>query len=159
MKRSATRDCFSSRNQPLLLDKLCQHPGARIGMDKCDAPTVRADARRRIDQANARRRQLIQAGPEIRHGVRNMMHSLAALSQITRDRTVLVRWSNELDPARPGAKRRYLDRLFGKHEPFTAGKPKHSVTRKCLIEIGHDNRDMVQHGIDVQRQGRIGIGH
>jgi len=157
--RSATGDCFSSRNQSLLLDKLCQHPGARFGMDKRDAPTVRADARRRIDQANTRRRQLIQAGPEIRHGVRNMMHSLAALGQITRDRTVRVRWSNELDPACPRAKRRYLDRLFGKHEPFTAGKPKQSVTHKCLIEVGHDNRNMMQHGIDVQRQGRIGIGH
>ena len=94
-----------------------------------------------------------RAGPEIRHGVRDMMHSLAALGQVTRDRTVRVHWSNQFDPACPGAKRRYLDRLLGKHEPLAAGKSKRSVTRQCLIEVGHDNRDMVQHRIDRAATG------
>ena len=128
-------------------------------MDESDAPAVRADARRRIDQADARRLQRIQRGSQIRHGVRNMMHSLAALSQVPRDRTVRVRRSNQLDPARSGTKRGNLDRLLAKHEPFASGKTKRSVTRQCLIEVGYDNRYMVQHGIDVRRQGGIGTGH
>ena len=70
-------------------------------MDKSDAPTMRPDARLRIDQANARRPQIIQGRNEVRHGVRDMMHSLAPLGQVTSDRTVRVRWSNEFNPARP----------------------------------------------------------
>jgi hypothetical protein len=128
-------------------------------MDKCDAPSVRADAGRRIDQADADRLQRVQSGSQIRHGVRDMMHSLAALRQVPRDRTVRVRWTNEFDPACSRAQRRNLDRLLGKYEPFASRKTKRSVTRQCLIEVGHDNRDMVQHGIDVQRQGGIGTGH
>jgi hypothetical protein len=128
-------------------------------MDKSDAPSVCPDARRRIDQADARRLQRIQSDSQIRHGVRDMMHSLAALGQIPRDRTVRVRRSNEFDPACSGAKRRDLDRLLAKHEPFASGKTKRSVTRQRLIEVGHDNRDMMQDGIDVRRQGEIRTGH
>ena len=91
--------------------------------------------------------RLLQGRDEIRHGVRDMMHPLAALGQVTRDRTVRVGWSNQFDPARPGAKRGYLNRLLGQHEPLTAGKSKRSVTRQRLVEVGHDHRDMVQPGI------------
>jgi hypothetical protein len=131
----------------LLLDKLCQHSTARFRMDKRDAPTVRPDARRRIDQANARRRQIIQSYFEIRHGVRDMMHPLATLGQVTGDRTIRVSWSNELNPARSGAKRRNLNRLLGKQEPFASGKSKRSVTRQRFVEVGHDDCDVVQLGI------------
>src|SRR3712207_2387239 len=86
----------------LLFDKLGQHPAARFGMDKGDAPTMRPDARRRIYQANPGRLQLMQGGDEVRHGVRHMMHSLAPLGEITGDRTIRVRWPNQLDPARSG---------------------------------------------------------
>ncbi len=92
--------------------------------------------------------QTIQGRDEVRHGVRDMMHPLAPLGQVTRDRTVRVRWSNEFDPACPGAKRRDLNRLLGKHEPFASGKTKRSVARQCLVEVGYDHRDMMQRGID-----------
>jgi hypothetical protein len=115
-------------------------------MNKSDAPAVRPDTRRRIDQANARRLQLIQGSSEIRHGVRDMMHPLATLGQKTRDRTFRIGWSNEFDPTRPGAKRGHLNRLLGQHKPLTAGKSKRSVTRQRLVEVGHDHRDMVQSG-------------
>ena len=146
-------------DQPLLLDKLCQHPGARFRMDKSDAPAVRPDTRRRIDQANARRLQLIQGSSEIRHGVRDMMHSLATLGQVTRDRTVRVRWSNQFDPACSGVKRRHLNRLLGEYKSLASGETKRLIARQRLIEVGHDYGDMVQHGIDRQRHDGIGTAH
>ena len=88
-----------------------------------------------------------------------MMHSLATLSQVTRDRTVRVCWSNEFDPACSGAKCRNLHCLLGKHEPFASGKSKRSVTRQRLVEVGHDDRDVVQFGIDVPRFSEIGTDH
>jgi hypothetical protein len=33
------------------------------------------------------------------------------------------------------------------------------VARERLIEVGNDNRDMVQHGVDVPRHGLLGTGH
>ena len=75
---------------------------------------MRPDARRYIDQTNARRLQTIQGSYQIRHGVRDMMHALATLGQVTRDRTVRVRLSNQFDPASSGAKRCYLNRLLGR---------------------------------------------
>jgi len=128
-------------------------------MDKSDSPTVRPDARRGVDQANTRRLQIIQGRYQIRHGVRDMMHSLATLSQVSRDRAVGIGWSNKFDPAGSGAKRRDLNRLLGKHEPFASGKTKRSVARQRIVEVSHDNRDMVQFGIDVPRQVGIGTSH
>ena len=88
-----------------------------------------------------------RAAIEIRHGIRDMMHPLATLGQKTRDRTFRIGWSNQFDPARPGAKRGHLNRLLGQHKPLTAGKSKRSVTRQRLVEVGHDHRDMMQPGI------------
>ena len=146
-------------DQSLLLYKLREHPSARFRMDKSDAPAVRADARLRIDQADARRFQTFQGRFQIRHGVRDMMHPLTTFSQVTCDGTVRIYWSNQFDPACSGAKRRNLNRLLGEHEPFASGKTQRSVTRQRLVEVSYDNRNVVQHGIDVQRQGGTGTGH
>lgn len=116
-------------------------------MDEGDAPTVRPGTRHGIDQANACRLQTFQGRSEVRHSVRDMMHPLATLGQKTRYRTVRVCWSNQFDPARPGAKRRNLNRLLGQREPLASRKSKCLVTRQRLIEVGHDHRDMVQSGI------------
>ena len=87
------------------------------------------------------------------------MHSLAALRQETCDRTIRVRWSNQLDPTRSRVKRHNLNRLLSKHEPFAIGKTKRLVARERLIKICHDNRDMVQHRIDVPRRSGSGTTH
>ena len=128
-------------------------------MDKSDAPTVRSGTRYRIDQANAGRLQILQGSDEVRHGVRDMMHSFAALDQVACDRTIGVGWSNQFDPARPGAKRGDLNRLLGEQEPLTAGKSKRPVTRQCLVEVGHNHRDMVQPGIFEPGSSFIGASH
>jgi hypothetical protein len=112
-------------------------------MDERNAPTMRPDARRRVDQANTRRFQIVQGRYQIRDGVRDMMHSLATLGQVTGDRTVRVRWSNQFDPASSGEKRCHLDRLLGEYEPIASGETKRLVTRQRLIEVGHHYRDMV----------------
>jgi hypothetical protein len=159
MVRSAPCDCLWGMEQVLLLDQLGQHPCARFRVDKRNPPTMRADARRHIDQANARRFQISQSCYQIRDGVRDMMHSLATLGQVARDRTVRVRWSNQFDPACSGVKRRHLNRLLGEVEPFASGKTKRLIARQRLIEVGYDNRDMVQHGVDLPRHGLLGTGH
>ena len=128
-------------------------------MDKRNAPTMRSDAGRRINQTNARRFQIVEGHFQICDGVCDMMHALAALGQVTRDRTVRVRWSNQLDPACSGVKRRDLNRLLGKYEPFASGKTKRLIARQRLIEVGYDNRDMVQHRVDLPRRGLIGTEH
>ena len=131
----------------LFLDQFRQYPATRFRMDKRDAPTVRPGAGHRIDQAYARRLQTFQSRIEIRHRVRDMMHPLAALDQIARDRTFRICWSNQFDPARAGAKRGNFNRLLGQHEALTVRKSKRLVTRQRLVEVGHDNCHVMQSGI------------
>ncbi len=113
---------------------------------------MRPGARHGIDPVNARRLQTFQGRYEIRHGIRDMMHPLATLGQVSGNRTFRVGWANQFDPAGPGAKRCDLNRLLGEHEPLTARKSKRSVTGQRLVEVGDDHRDMVQPGI--LEQGR-----
>ena len=128
-------------------------------MDKSDAPTVRPGTRLGIDQASARCLQAFQGRFQVWHRVRDMMHPLATLGQITRDRTVRVSWSNKFYPARPRAKRGNLNRLLGQHEPLTTRKTECPVAPQRLIEVGHDQRNMVQSGIVEAGYSYVRTGH
>ena len=108
-------------------------------MDEGDAPAVGACSRRGVDQANPRRGEPRQGGLQIGDRNGDVMHPFAALGQVACDRAVRVRRLDELDPATPGAERRYLDGLIG---PYPAARDLY-VERSPISHVERFTRPLI----------------